>query len=424
MKHLAKKAVLLCLLLLASTNLPAQGIDVEILGSDELTQMETRLEKTIYARSIAKGINLDDFAHLSITLSQLGSTISFDAILEADQPRAYHRDLQSMDEMTLAIDEMLDVIFLNQTPTATTPEAGPQLAPAIIREPINLPYECTSVTVLNGEIYFSSKSEIFKLVDGAPVSHMQFPGTDIIWRISAYRDSLIVLTKNKEQMRSFQIKDGREIRSWSNPVTPMGDGLITAALRMKPDMTTEENRWSKPGTVDGQPDSVTAGTDILGCASGRIMPDSQNPQLITYNSTDRLIVKDGRKTVWTNDKSMGRQPHFIRETYKVKSSPISGQRGDTKNKTTRYYLPSRILVSPEGEIIAALNGQGAYARTPNINIYKSAKIVSYKYDDSQVQEKIIAKSSLGYCADFALTGDEVVYLTTNGKQSQLRSARR
>ncbi|HOO46641.1 MAG TPA: hypothetical protein PLM29_10460, partial [Deltaproteobacteria bacterium] len=66
---------------------------VEVIGTDDLVSLKAGIEKSIIARCISQGINLDANPELTITIFQLGDIISFDAVLDSQPPRAFHTDL-------------------------------------------------------------------------------------------------------------------------------------------------------------------------------------------------------------------------------------------------------------------------------------------------------------------------------------------
>ena len=84
---------------------------VEITGPQELTSLKSGIEKSVITRCIAKGIALDKYQKITISLSKLGDIISYDALLDTKPARAFHKDLKDTSALSATIDEMIDVIF-------------------------------------------------------------------------------------------------------------------------------------------------------------------------------------------------------------------------------------------------------------------------------------------------------------------------
>ena len=107
---------------------------VEITGPQELTSLKAGIEKSVITRCIAKGIALEKYQKITITLSKLGDIISYDALLDTKPVRAFHKDLKDTSALSATIDEMIDAIFS---------ETGrPQAAEHTDFQSIDRPGEC------------------------------------------------------------------------------------------------------------------------------------------------------------------------------------------------------------------------------------------------------------------------------------------
>ncbi|HPS92910.1 MAG TPA: hypothetical protein PK600_00405, partial [Deltaproteobacteria bacterium] len=51
----------------------AMEVSLDITGAQELSSLKTAIEKSIMARSVAKGVALEKFGKLSVTISKLGN---------------------------------------------------------------------------------------------------------------------------------------------------------------------------------------------------------------------------------------------------------------------------------------------------------------------------------------------------------------
>ncbi len=116
-KTLSVLAFMVCLCLPATAL--AMEVKVEISGPQELTAMKDGIGTTILTRCIARGIPVESFSRLSVTISALGEVISYDALLDTDPPRAFHKDIKDVSAVSPTIDEMISTIFAGRGRTKT-----------------------------------------------------------------------------------------------------------------------------------------------------------------------------------------------------------------------------------------------------------------------------------------------------------------
>ena len=160
--------------------------------------------------------------------------------------------------------------------------------------------------------------------------------------------------------------------------------------------------------------------DILASTIGDVLPTYPGKELISFDRSGNLVIQSEGDTVWNNDVRMGNTPLYIADSYKVKGYVTSGKKSETKSYTLRYYLPNRILITPNNTIITVQNGKGMYSILKNVNIFKSSKLLAYRWQDSDITEKELAKSSMGYCADIAIDSEKLLYLAVSKKKSYLK----
>ena len=179
---------ILLLFMMLPAMLFAGEIKVDIIGGNPAEHLETGITRTVYARSLTKGVNLNQQPNLVISLTKLGAALSLDAVLETTPPRAFHRDLKSIDQLSEALDEMLSSLY--QQPAVQPVIPALPLAPvqAQVAEPaateplrnISLPFKATSIVIKDGRIYISSNDTVYALISKKPVKQWAAPRTESI----------------------------------------------------------------------------------------------------------------------------------------------------------------------------------------------------------------------------------------------------
>jgi hypothetical protein len=389
---------------------------VEIRGPEDITRMKAGIEKSIPARCIAKGIDLSKYDRLTITIAKPGESISFDAILKAEPSKAFHKDLKNQDGLSATIDEMIDDLFGPRQPVAiATPPMAKDLEPWI--KPIDLPFTATSITTLGDTIFISDRTTIYILKDDKPMVWWKAPGRDEIFRLYSYKGSIIALTKHwDDAFLTYRITDGKTAHEWLNAVVPMGDGLISAVLKIAPDNTYQSNRWTSATLVEGTPPKLPLNTDIIAIVIQDLYPKLQGPEIIDFNSTGRLAISSGKETIWQSETIFEKLPLNLEQEYVING----GGKGDSEiqTMTEHYNLPPRIMVVGR-TIITIDNGQGLVGVLSNVKFFKSSRILGYTWTGSDFEDSVLAKAQMGYFADIAVLKDRLLALIIQEKGTML-----
>jgi len=299
--------------------LMALDATVQINGPDDLVKLKPGIEQSLRARLIARGIDLSTPGNLTVTISQLGTNLSFDAILAVTPPKGYHKDIQGIDTLSATIDEMLTALFVpNAAPAAAK---APPVKSAV--KAIELPFQLTSITTLDNTVFVADASAIYKLQDDKPVVWWKIPEKDTILRISAYQGSIIALTRHDshfllnqpDQFISYRIADGRTAQKWTSAVAPTADGLLSAVLKIAPDITFQANRWSLATALEGRPFVLPAGTDIIATTFQDVDPQNPGPEIITFNPSGKLRIANANEVIWSSQASFATLPLSLQEEY-------------------------------------------------------------------------------------------------------------
>lgn len=409
-------------LIFTPLTLPAMETTVEVSGPDTLIPLKTAIEKSVPARCIAKGIDLAHYTKLTITLVQLGENISLDAILSSTPPQAFHKDLKGIDTISPALDEMIAALFLTAPPAAAAPTPAAQTVKPAAKS-IDLDFQAVSVTVMGNTIFLADEKTIYLLKDNTPSVWWRAPGKDQILRITAYQGSIIALANHQDAFVTYRITNGRSVQEWPRAVTPIGNSLLSATLKIAPDNTFASNRWTSPTTIEGPPVSLPIGTDILGTTVGDILPENAGPEIITFSLTGKLIISAGKTKLWTSEKEFARLPLSLQEEYIVREVSKDDP-SEIDTRIEHYYMPPRFL-SADGMLIIINNNPGLWGMAgimQNLKIYASSQVLGYAWTTTDAEERVLAKTSLGYCADIATQGDSLLALIVKKKGSVLMFA--
>ena len=251
MKRIAYLAcvTLLMSILVVCSSLYAMEITVDIFAPDDLSSLKGGISQSATARCIARGVDLDAYSKLNITISQLGDMLLFDAILDTDPPRAFHKDLEDKAGISVAIDEMIGAIFIDtpikKEPVSTKPPRRPDVKQQ--HAEINLPFVATSLATLAGEIYVSDLNTVYKIKDTKPTSWWSSPGRDEIFRLYPYQDTLIVIVKRLETFK------GHTERLFTVAISPddkiMASGGFDRTIRIW-DLATAKHLRTLTGHTD------------------------------------------------------------------------------------------------------------------------------------------------------------------------------
>ncbi|MEN6473368.1 MAG: hypothetical protein ABFD81_05080 [Syntrophaceae bacterium] len=394
---------------------------VQVNGPDDLVKLKPGIEQSLQARLIARGVDLSTPGNLTVTISQLGTSLSFDAILAVVPPKGYHKDISGADALSPTIDEMIAALF------------GPRAVPAAaLKAPsvrsaaktIELPFLLTSITTLDDSVFVADGSAIYKLQGDKPAVWWKIPDKDTILRISSYQGSIIAITRHDnhfllneaDQLISYRITDGRTAQKWNSAVVPAGDGLISSVLKIAPDITFQANRWSVATALEGRPVIPPAGTDIIATTIQDVDPQNPGPEIITFNSMGKLRIANANEVVWSSQASFATLPISLQEDYLV--APGSVDSDDSRTRTQYYYLPPRIMVW-QGMVMTIDNNAGLFGVLESGKIYKSCQIRAYTWSGEDFEERILYKTSLGYCMDITFQNDMLLALIIKKKGTLL-----
>ncbi|HQP31639.1 MAG TPA: hypothetical protein PLB81_09945 [Deltaproteobacteria bacterium] len=407
------------LVFLSPVKLMALDTTVQVNGPDELAKLKPGVEQSIQARLVARGIDLTAPGNLTVTISQMGANLSFDAILALAPPKGYHKDITGVDAISATIDEMIEALF---GPIAAPAPKAPTVKPAW--KTIELPFQATSVASLGDTVFVAGESAVHKLEGDRPVVWWKVPDKDTIMRISAYQDSIIALTRHErhyllnepDQFISYRIKEGRTIQKWDSAVVPTVNGLASAVLKIAPDITFQANRWSTVTMIEGMAFPLPAGTDIIAATVQEVAPQNPGPEIISFSPSGKLKIANASETLWSSQTSFATLPMSLQEDFVA--APGATDSDDSRTRTQFYYLPPRILVW-EGMVMTIDNNAGLFGILDNSKVYRSCQIRSYAWTDLDFEERTLFKTSLGYCTDIAIQNDMLLALIVRKKGSLL-----
>jgi hypothetical protein len=378
-------------------------VTVDIIGTEDLLSLKPGIKQSITARCIAKGIDLDSYSNLSVTVSQLGDVLSFDAILDSTPPRAFHQDLKDKSEISLAINSMIETVFID---VREIPVKGPTGATESTAIPeIPLPFLATSLTVLNESTYISDSSIIY-LLDGAETTPWwNCPDKGYIFRIWAYKKSIIALVRHIDKLHTYQIVEGKTVQHWNKPVVPVADSLLSSQIIFDTDFTGDAFKWQKPETIEGDHLPVPEGIDLPSVIIRDVMPTHEGDEIISFNNLSRLVIKNGSKTRWSSDLKISPLPLFIE--------------AESKDTPVRYYLKPRIL-EMNGDIITISNDRGMSKIFENIIMFDACDILIFSRQNSEFEDRVLTNVRSYYCSDIALKDSTLIALIIKKKDSYVK----
>ena len=416
-------------ILLLLTILPAMlfagEIKVDIIGGNPAEHLETGISRTVYARSLTKGVNLNQQPNLVISLTKIGTALSLDAVLETTPPRAFHRDLKSVDQLSEAIDEMLSTLYQQPAVQQIIPPlpivpAQVQTAEPAKTEPlrnISLPFKATSIIIKDGRILISSNDIVYALINKKPVKQWTAPRTESIIRMFDYKDALIVVTYSRDKMRSYMVKGDATVIRWDAAVAPFGDGLISARPILRSDFVNSLIRWTKATPVDGQPIVPAQAVDVLSAAALKSTTGATD-QLAFIGDFERLEVANDKGSIWTSDMKTGHLPFFIEHELEVSSSENNQMFNSLK--PARYFFKSRVIQLGDGSILCIHTTDAVVSLMQYFAKFANNTIMQYKRINGEVETEELVNLGGNYCADFAVKDKDLLYLAVGKSKSQLR----
>jgi hypothetical protein len=376
---------------------------VDITGPQELSSLKTGIEKSITTRCIAKGIALEKYQKLTVTISKLGDVISYDALLDTKPERAFHKDLKDISALSATIDEMIAALFTE----ASKPQAAP-VPPAkttIGQESalkVELPFVATSIASLGDKIFVSDKKTVYELKGEKTSPLWKAPGSNEILRIYPYGDSIIVLTKIINNCRSFRIQGTEMKERWDNAVIPLGSGLISTSLKfLDRNFGIISYAWSQPKQVSGTSPQLPEKLDILSATSVEVKTRPSGYEVFSYNSKNNLTVTDGKSIVWTDDTIAGITPQFIEDVFV--------DREEQSEPPARFYLKPRII-SLGDKTVTFRNSQGLAKIVSGLNMFEFSQVLLYTPSANDFAKEELATFPNSYCPDIAVVQGKIAVL--------------
>ena len=381
---------------------------VEITGPQDLTSLKAGIEKSVITRCIAKGIALEKYQKITISLSKLGDIISYDALLDTKPVRAFHKDLKDTSALSATIDEMIDALFseagrtqaaeqkISQAPT------GQESAPKIV-----LPFIATSITAIGERIYVSDTKTVYELKGETASPLWKAPGNNEILRIYPYGESIIVLAKLMNDCRTFMIIGKETKERWSKAVIPLGSGLVSSNLTFDRIYGTIPYLWSKATQVAGSSPQIPDGLDIISSLFSETMTSSAGTRIITYKPNGTMVASDGKSILWTDDTIAGNAPQFIQDL------PVDRDYSGGE-PIIRYYLKPR-MVTLGSKIITFRNSQGTSRIVSGLNLFEYSQVLAYTPKGDDFTKNELATFPDSYCPDITVIQGKAAALLVKNK---------
>ncbi len=384
----------------------AMDVSVDITGPQDLATLKVGIEKTIVARCISKGVQLESYKKLNVTISKLGDVISYDAVLDTVPPQAFHKDLKDTANLSGTIDEMIGTMFIAAPEAQVVPyKAEPQkekVLKNVAGATLKLPFVANSIASIGERIFISDPTTVYELKGEKPSPVWHTPGKIEILRIYPYQDTLIVLGKLDYNFRSFKIKDGKTLDRWDKAVVPLGKGLVVSEIYS--DKTSSISyRWLPAKQLDGSSPQLPNGLDMITAVTSEVGP--KGPEILSFTQDNKLAVYSCSSIRKKTDNDAGIVPDFIEDT--------------TITPPMRYYLKPRIVVAGE-KIITFENDRGLARWLPRILMFESTQIIVYTASGDEFEGTTVATYPKSYCADITLSSGKVAALIVKGKNTYIQ----
>ncbi len=384
-------------------------IVVDVKGPSELVALKDGIAKTITARCIAQNVVIDPDSPLNVSIIQLGDTISFDAVLDTKPPKAFHRDLKGLGELSSAIDRMIAELFTPQPQISTgNEEPVVRKSDQAARPEITLPFVATSFTVTNDTVYVSSGDSLFRIEKGKAKPYWKAPGSSRIYRLYPYKGAIMAVTDKSGSFHTYMIQDGKVGKSWNQCVVPFEGGLVASRIYADMDLSEGVNRWAAPEVIEGNPEQIANGQDILSILLSDVSPVAGGTETVTFDDSSHLNVANGKQSLWKSDTRFSTLPLFLITKEK---DPM-----ERRDSQLRYYLKPRILKAGR-DIVTIQNEQGMSRFLGNVKMYESSRILAYTPDESEFAERELAAIRNYYCADITLDKGDLLALVVKKSTS-------
>ncbi len=395
---------------------PSHAIEVvvEMTGAEDFVQLKDGIQKTIAARCLAANALPGDGATLSVSLMQLGETISFDAVLGSQPPRAFHRDLGSRGEISGIIDQMIEKMVIDPDRAAAVPsparvpEEKPLVevaAPPTIESGIELPFVATSLAMLGRTVFVSDSKTLYRMEGERAVPCWSTPGSARIYRIYPYQDSLLIVTNRRESFHTYQIRDFKIVQSWERCVIPLGDTLVVSRLMTNLMFSDGVNYWEDPVTGAGEAYEFPQGFDFVSARAADVVPSQSGLETIAFDKLGRVTLLNGKNPLWASETKLATLPLYFESK--------------VDEPDARYYLMPRILPYESG-VITIANEQGPWKFLRNVKYYESSRILMLDPGSSGDGERDLVTIRNHYCADIALDEGDLIVLVVKKSTSLMQ----
>jgi hypothetical protein len=381
---------------------------VETTGPQELSSLKTGIERSVITRCIARGIALEKYQKLTISISKLGDVISYDALLDTKPERAFHRDLKDIGALSATIDEMIGVIFTETGKTQAIPVPPAKSTTGQDSVPkIKLPFVATSIAAIGEKIFVSDTKTLYELKGEKTTPLWKTPGNNEILRIYPYGDSIIVLAKIINECRSFRIQGTEMKERWDSAVVPLGSGLVSTSLRFDKVLGNSPYIWTAAKQLTGSSPQVPEDFDILSAQSVQDKTSPEGYKIISFNPDTKLVVSNGKSVLWTDDTISGITPQFIENELDTRNFGES-------EPPAYYYLRPRIVVLGE-RIVTFRNSQGMARVVSGLNLSEFSQVLVYTPSGNDFTKEEPATFPESYCTDIALAHEKIAVLIVKDK---------
>jgi len=399
-------------IMLVPASVFCMDVVVEITGSQELNSLKSGIEKSVIARCITRGIVLEKYGKLTITISKLGDIISYDALLDTKPAKAFHKDIKDTTALSSTMDEMIKALFIESggpniaTVKPVAPPLGQEIAPKI-----KLPFAAVSLASIGEKMFVSDEKTIYEL-KGEKVSPLwKAPGENKIIRIYPYGDSIIVLAKITNEFRTFRIQGSETKERWNKAVFPLNKGLVSTDITFGKIYGTTSYEFSKPSQITGSSPQIPNGFDTISSISADMKISVGGEVVISYNLENKLSISDGKSVLWTDNTLAGKTPMFIEDEYK--------DLGEQIEPPARYYLEPRISVLGDN-IITFRNGQGMTKVISGLNLFNFSQVLVYTKEGSEYIQNELASFPESYCPDAIIVQGKVAALIVKNKSTYIQ----
>ena len=398
--------------LIASSPSHAIEVVVEMTGAEDLVQLKDGIQKTITARCLAAGTPPGDGNALTVSLMRLGEIISFDAVLDSQPPRAFHRDVGSRGELSGVIDQMIEELIIGRAQPAAAPPPAPEekplvevAAPPPIESGIELPFIATSLVVLDGTVFVSDGKTLYRMEGDRAVPCWNTPGSAKIYRIFTYQGSLLAVTNRRESFHTYQIKGSETVQSWERCVIPLGDTLVMSRLMTDLMLPDGVNYWENPVAGTGEAFEFPQGFDFVSAQAADIIPSQSGIETIAFDKLGRVTLLSGKNPLWASETKLATLPLYFESK--------------VDEPDARYYLMPRILPYGSG-VITIANEQGPWKFLRNVKYYNSSRVLMLNPGKSGDGERDLVTIRNHYCADIALDEGDLIVLVVKKSTSLLQ----